>query len=171
VRNPGALKGLTAAVFIAQQASGADHQLVKRTETELAALRQVVINALGVHAAAGQAPESIVSLQEVPFQTTPVAAQVEQIQKETRVAAWLETASRYVAVVVALGVLAVFWRMLRRLKPEAVPVEMLNETSGNGPRGLSVTGPVTPELLNELIRQKPANIGAALRDWAAVKKN
>jgi hypothetical protein len=26
-------------------------------------------------------------------------------------------------------------------------------------------------LLNELIRQKPANIGVALRDWATAKKN
>jgi flagellar M-ring protein FliF len=26
---------------------------------------------------------------------------------------------------------------------------------------------VTPELLNELIRQKPANVGVALRDWVS----
>ena len=26
---------------------------------------------------------------------------------------------------------------------------------------------VTPEMLNQLIRQKPANIGTALRDWVA----
>ncbi len=26
---------------------------------------------------------------------------------------------------------------------------------------------VTPELLNDLIRQKPANIGIALRDWVS----
>ena len=26
---------------------------------------------------------------------------------------------------------------------------------------------VTPEMLNQLIRHKPANIGAALRDWVA----
>jgi flagellar M-ring protein FliF len=36
---------------------------------------------------------------------------------------------------------------------------------------MPVQGAITPELLNELIRQKPANIGVALRDWAAAKKN
>jgi flagellar M-ring protein FliF len=171
VRTPGALKNLTAAVFIAQRAPGADGQAAKRTAEELAALRQLVINALGVHAAAGQSLDNIVSLQEMPFQAAAVSAQVEQIQKETRVATWFETASRYFAVGIALAVLGLFWRMLRHQKPEAVPVEMLSEVSGTVQRGMPAQGAVTPELLNELIRQKPTNIGIALRDWAAVKKN
>ncbi len=171
VRTPGALKNLTAAVFIAQRAPGADGQAAKRTAEELAALRQLVINALGVHAAAGQSLDNIVSLQEMPFQAAAVSAQVEQIQKETRVATWFETASRYFAVGIALAVLGLFWRMLRHQKPEAVPVEMLSDASGTVQRGMPAQGAVTPELLNELIRQKPTNIGIALRDWAAVKKN
>ena len=35
-------------------------------------------------------------------------------------------------------------------------------------RSLPNSHSVTPELLNELIRQKPANVGVALRDWVAV---
>ena len=35
-------------------------------------------------------------------------------------------------------------------------------------RSLPNSNSVTPELLNELIRQKPANVGVALRDWVAV---
>jgi flagellar M-ring protein FliF len=171
VRAPGALKNLTAAVFIAQRAPGADGQAAKRTPEELTALRQLVINALGVHAAAGQSLENIVSLQEMSFQVPAISAQVAQIQKETRVATWIESASRYVAVGVALIVLALFWRMLRQQKPETVPVEMLTESRTNGQHGMPVQGTITPELLNELIRQKPANIGVALRDWATVKKN
>jgi flagellar M-ring protein FliF len=171
VRAPGAMKNLTAAVFISQRAPGADGQVVKRTADELSALRQLVINALGVHAAAGQSLDNIVSLQEMPFQIPAVSAQVAQIQKETRVATWLETGSRYVAVAIALVVLALFWRMVGRQKPEAVPVELLTESSPNGSRSMSAQGTITPELLNELIRQKPANIGVALRDWAAAKKN
>jgi flagellar M-ring protein FliF len=171
VRAPGAVKNLTAAVFVAQRAPGADGQAAKRTADELTSLRQLVINALGVHAAAGQSLDSIVSLQEMPFQVPAISAQVAQIQKETRVATWLETASRYVAVAVALAVLALFWRMLGRQKPESLPMELLTDTSVNGQRNMPVQGTITPELLNELIRQKPANIGVALRDWAAVKKN
>jgi flagellar M-ring protein FliF len=171
VRAPGAVKNLTAAVFIAQKAVGADGQAAKRTADELNALRQLVINALGVHANVGQSLDNIVSLQEMPFQLPAISAQVAQIQKETRVATWLETASRYVAVAVALAVLALFWRMLGRQKPESLPMELLTESSVNGQRSLPVQGTITPELLNELIRQKPANIGVALRDWAAAKKN
>jgi flagellar M-ring protein FliF len=171
VRAPGSVKSLTAAVFIAQRAPGADGQVVKRSADELSALRQLVINALGVHAAAGQSLDNIVSLQETTFQVPAISAQVAQIQKETRVATWLDTGSRYVAVAIALIVLAFFWRMVGRQKPEAVPVEMLTETSSNSTRGMPSQGTITPELLNELIRQKPANIGVALRDWATVKKN
>ena len=171
VRAPGALKNLTAAVFIAQRAPGADGQAAKRTPEELTALRQLVINALGVHAAAGQSLDNIVSLQEMSFQVPAISAQVAQIQKETRVATWIESASRYVAVGVALAVLALFWRMLRQQKPEPVPVELLTESHTNAQRGMPAQGAITPELLNELIRQKPANIGVALRDWATVKKN
>jgi flagellar M-ring protein FliF len=171
VRNPGTVKNLTAAVFIAQRAAAADGQVAKRTADELAALRQLVINALGVHASAGQSLDNIVSLQEMPFQIPAISAQVAQIQKETRVATWIESASRYVAVGIGLIVLGLFWKMLRSQKTEPVPVELLSEVSVSGPRGMPAQGAITPELLNELIRQKPANIGIALRDWAAAKKN
>ena len=71
----------------------------------------------------------------------------------------------------ALAVLGFFWRMLGKQKPETVPVELLTEAPSSSQRTMPMQGAVTPELLNELIRQKPANIGVALRDWAAVKKN
>ncbi|MDD2763106.1 MAG: flagellar basal-body MS-ring/collar protein FliF [Opitutaceae bacterium] len=171
VRNPGAIKSLTAAVFIAQRPPGANGQAAPRTSQELDALRQIVVNALGLRATAGQSLAGLVSLQEASFQAAPIAAQVEQIEQETRVAAWMEGASRYVALALALAVLAVFWRLLRRQKPEPLPVELLSEAAASGPRSRSLPGTITPELLNELIRQKPANIGVALRDWAAVKKN
>ena len=148
VRNPGTVKNLTAAVFIAQRAAAADGQVAKRTADELAALRQLVINALGVHASAGQSLDNIVSLQEMPFQIPAISAQVAQIQKETRVATWIESASRYVAVGIGLIVLGLFWKMLRSQKTEPVPVELLSEVSVSGPRGMPAQGAITPELLN-----------------------
>ena len=78
---------------------------------------------------------------------------------------WVEAGSRWAAVVAALGVFAYFLRLLSRQKPEAVPVEVLAlppEAMGRAlPNG---NNNVTPEMLNQLIRNKPANIGAALRD-------
>jgi flagellar M-ring protein FliF len=48
-----------------------------------------------------------------------------------------------------------------------VPVEVLTLSSNNGSHTLSNSQSITPELLNELIRQKPGNIGVALRNWVA----
>jgi flagellar M-ring protein FliF len=64
-------------------------------------------------------------------------------------------------------ILMIFWRMLNRQKPEPVPIEVLSLTPESSVRSQQKSGEITPELLNELIRQKPANIGIALRDWVA----
>jgi flagellar M-ring protein FliF len=171
VRQPGTVKGLTASVTIAERAPGPDGKAQKRSEEELRNLRSIVITALGLKAAPGQSVDSLVSLQEFPFQTEPIAEKIQQIQTETRVQGWLETGSRYLAVVVAASVLLIFWRTLKKQKIEPVPMELLAAPPDAAKRALQQNGMLSPELLNELIRQKPANIGTALRDWVAIKKN
>jgi len=178
-RNPGTVKNVTAAVFIAPRfapaptggapGQAAAPQVQKRTPQELEALRQVVINALGLKAAPGQSLDSLVSLQETEFSATIPhvggfeAAQTAQPGWQT----YAEIASRWVAVAGAALVLLVFWRLLKREKPEVVPIEAITIAPENSSRAGSASGPVTPDLLNELIRQKPANIGVALREWVA----
>jgi flagellar M-ring protein FliF len=170
-RQPGTVKNLTASVFIAERGVGADGKPLKRTADEMQALRQIVINALGLKADSGRSVDSLVSLQETAFQSEPITQQIQKIQSETRVQGWIETASRYIAIGVAAIVLLVFWRMLKKQKIEPVPMELLAEAPDATKRALQTNGGLSPELLNELIRQKPANIGTALRDWVAVKKN
>lgn len=179
VRNPGTVKNLSAAVFIAQRTTGAAAAVagapaapsapVNRTPEELNALRQIVLNALGLKAAPGQSPDTLVSLQEVPFQAVAtIPAQIEAIQNESRWMGWVEAASRWAAVGVALLVFGYFLRLLSKQKPEPVPVEVLSLPPEAMGRALpNSNGRVTPEMLNQLIRHKPANIGAALRDWVA----
>ncbi len=171
-RNPGGIKNLTAAVFVAARGPGADgNPVAPRTPAELDGLRRLVVNALGVKPAAGQNLEELVSLQESVFQPPVVDENIQRIAKETRVQGWVETASRYVAVAIALGAFFIFFRMLRSQRPEPVPVELLSAaTSGVASRN-PIGGNITPELLNELIRQKPANVGTALRDWVGTKRN
>lgn len=181
-RNPGTVKSVTAAVFIAQRAPAAPatpaapgapapaETSTKRTPEELTALRQVVLNALGLKPVLGQSLDTLVSLQEVPFQTAEqLPAQIEAIQKENRLMSWVEASSRWGAVGLALAIFVFFLRMLSRQKPEPVPVEVLSLPPEAMGRALpnSHHGSVTPEMLNQLIRHKPANIGAALRDWVA----
>jgi flagellar M-ring protein FliF len=178
-RNPGSVRNLSAAVFIAARtvpgapaAAGvapAEPQVQKRTAEELADLRQIVVNALGLKPAAGQSLDTLVSLKEMPFQSVSEAlpTQIAAIQKENRLQGWLEAGSHWGAIVLAIAVLGVFLRMLSRQKPEAVPVEVLSMTPDAASRALPNSSTITPELLNELIRQKPANVGVALRDWVA----
>jgi flagellar M-ring protein FliF len=81
---------------------------------------------------------------------------------------WVEASSHWGAVVMAVVVLGFFLRMLSKQKPEPVPVEVLSMPADSMNRTLQNGGSgVTAEMLNQLIRHKPANIGAALRDWVA----
>jgi flagellar M-ring protein FliF len=170
-RQAGTIRNLTASVFIAERAPGADGKANHRTAEEISALKAVVVNALGLKAAGNQTLDSMVSLQEMPFQVEPVSQQIQKIQSETRVQGWIETASRYVGVVIAGLVLLVFWKMLKKQAVEPVPMELLTEPAETSKRAITTNGALSPELLTELIRQKPANIGTALRDWVAIKKN
>ncbi len=174
-RNPGSIKSLTAAVFIAPRAvapgSAPGTAPEKRTAEELNGLRQVVINALGLKAAPGQSMDSIVTLEEMPFVGEPVAQEVQAMQSQGRWMEWLEIARRWSGVVVGAGALLLFLRMLSRQKAEPIPVEVLALPPDAAARALPSSSAVTPDALNELIRQRPANIGAALRDWVATNKN
>jgi len=169
-RTPGAIRQVTAAVLVAPRPAAAGAEPLRRTPDELTALRQVVINALGLRAGGGQAPEALVTVQEVPFSVATGASTA--AAGEASGPAWLEHAGRWVAVAAAVGVLLLFFRLLARQKPETVPVEFLALPPDAGARSLPKGGAVTPDMLNELIRQKPANIGTALRDWVgAPSKN
>jgi flagellar M-ring protein FliF len=178
-RNPGSIKSVTAAVFVAPRlappVAGPDGKVAvdaqpteqKRAPEELNALRQVVVNALGLKLSPGQTLESMVALQEMPFMVTPVSQQIQAIQTENRVQGWIEVASKWSAVLGAGIVLLIFLRVLSKQKPEPVPVEVLSMPPEMAARTLQNGSAVTPEMLNQLIRQKPANIGTALRDWVA----
>lgn len=178
-RNPGSIKNVTAAVLVAQRPSVVPANAAPpaegapapqpvpqpRSAEELNALRQVVVNALGLKPEPGQPLDTIVTLQEVAFATEPVTEQIQAIQAENKWQGWIEAASRWSAVAGAALVLLVFLRLLSRQKPEPVPVEVLAMPPELAARSLQAGNAVTPEMLNELIRQKPANIGTALRDW------
>ena len=170
-RAPGAIRGLTAAVFVAARPPGADGVVVPRTPEEIESLRRIVVNALGVKLAPGRRIEELVSLQETPFHVPPVDERVERIGQEMRWQGWIQSATSYVAVAVALAAFFIFYRVLRRQHPEPVPVELLTVAPVTSGRNGAGAGTFTPELLNELIRQKPDNIGTVLRDWMAAKRN
>ena len=171
-RNPGSIRSVSAAVFVASRPPEADGTpAAPRTPQELESLRNIVVTALGLSALTNGAGAEQVSLQEMPFQPLEIADEIVQLQQETRIQSWVEVALRYVSVGIALIVLWLFFRMIRRQRVEALPVEMiLAEAEAAGSRA-AAPNELTPEILNDLIRQKPANVGTALRDWVGDGKN
>jgi flagellar M-ring protein FliF len=80
---------------------------------------------------------------------------------------------------IAAIVFGIFFFMLRRAKPEEVSFELVDDSTLPLPQA-ALPGvndeenaflpaakqlKVSPELLNSLIRQKPENVGATLREW------
>jgi flagellar M-ring protein FliF len=176
-RNPGSIKSVTAAVFIAPRpalpaVAGAPAQApAPRTPAELNALRQVVINALGLKPQPGESLDSVVTLEELPFAAATALPELQAISSQGKWMDYVEAARRWTGVVVAGAALLLFLRLLSRQKAEPVPVEVLALPPEAATRALPSSGNVTAESLNELIRQRPANIGAALRDWVAAPRN
>lgn len=152
VRAPGSVTRISAAVFVAAKAQ-------PRKPEELEALRKMVVNALGVKAESAKDVDKIVTLQETPFETevTPKPGVSDMVYNNS------DLIRNGVACVIALGVLALFLRMLKRTQPDTIPMELLQPKKLNG--GLGKGAEISADMLNDLIRQKPANVGAALRGW------
>jgi flagellar M-ring protein FliF len=163
VKNPGAVTRVTAAVFLATRPAAAGAAPVPRTPEELNVLRQMVVNALGISGAAAQAQNAAVSVQEVAF---PAAVEPAGMAAD-KFAGYVETARPVGAVLLGALFFFVFLRLLKKTKPERLDFEVVNGAGALDQQGmLSMrTHKVSPELLNDLIRQKPENVGATLRDW------
>ena len=114
----------------------------------------------------------MVTVEEMPFSDSPKEAQgiMETLSRHTGVL------GDAVSVLVALVLFGAFVRMLRRTKPDDIPMEMLYAPSEGGTLGSGEEGsgsgtgsdqiqPVTVDLINDMIRRKPENVGAALRNW------
>jgi len=145
----------------------------KLREDRKSMLRGVVANALGV---AQKDIKSNVSIEEMPFQSTPKEEQG-MVELLTRNSDLLRDAG---AILVAVILFVAFMRMLKRTKPDEIPMEMLTaqaETEamqalpggrsggGSAGSGLTMPQPITVDLINDMIRRKPENVGAALRSW------
>jgi flagellar M-ring protein FliF len=179
VKAPGSVSRLTAAVVVAPDPLNAQEKdpkkAEKKTEERKTMLRGMVANALGVKGTEEEL-KRVVSIEEMPFSDIPVAEQgvLDMISRNTDL---LRDAG---AVLVAVLLFGAFVRMLRRTKPDEIPMEMLTaqtetEAVGTLPGGQSSSfappQPVTVDLINDMIRRKPENIGAALRNWMETDKS
>ncbi|MHC1769686.1 MAG: flagellar basal-body MS-ring/collar protein FliF [Verrucomicrobiia bacterium] len=182
IQNAGGIKRLSAAVFVAAQVTvqGTNRVVTPRTPEELQKLRRIVQSALGIQESDPLRQDGI-TVEEMPFNEQPVAEVSRQLDTDRRQLFWWGLAKNVSYPLVSLGVLALFWRTFRRTPVNEIPIgipltDFTPAGGGNGHRlgtpvaagkGKSIPGAITPETLNQLIREKPADVSQALRLWMA----
>lgn len=167
VQNPGSVKRLTASLLVAKRSDMVDGKVqpVSRSAEELEDLREVVISALGIELGAGQQSSDFVTVKEMTFAADPFQDHGELLKNDAQIERWIELGKNGVGAVLGIGVIIFFLQMLKKFKPEKISIEVLQPEQMLQSRKMEDTSVVTPEMLNELIRQKPANIGVSLRSW------
>lgn len=166
-KNPGSITRITAAVFLKPPtAKEGAAQAAPRTPEETSKLRQMVANALGVTARTSEELDRMVSITELPFAHVATAS----IAPESGFSSLREFLGPGAALLLASAVFLVFFRAIHKTKPEQITFELIEDDSPQLhllPQ--TKDHKISPELLNDLIRQKPENVSATIREWLSAK--
>ncbi len=171
----GNIKHISSAVFIAQRFEGAgtDRKLVPRTPEELEKIRRIVHSALGIQQNADPNTPDDITVEEMAFNDQTGKELVQQFEKQQKWQFWVDWAQKLIYPALALGVIFMFWRLFRRTQNDEIRLAP-NSGNGNGhlsKSSLSNRGVVTVEVLNQLIRENPANMSQAVRSWLTRGQN
>ncbi|HEX4119650.1 MAG TPA: flagellar basal-body MS-ring/collar protein FliF [Verrucomicrobiae bacterium] len=174
VQAAGSIKRLSTAVFIAQRfdGTGADRKAVPRTPEELEKLRHIVQSAIGIRDSGDPDRKDEITLEEIPFNDQPATEITQQLDTQEKRQYWVGLAQKAVYPALAVGALLLFWTLWRKTAKDEIPVNIpLTNGHGNGngnghSRGNN-PGIVTVEVLNQLIRENPANMTQAVKNWLA----
>jgi len=166
VQAAGGIKRVTAAVFIAQrfEGKGAERKAMPRTPEEMKKIGDIVRSALGLVEKGDPTRTDEIALEEMPFNDQPATELSEQLVQQEKHQVWLDLAQKGVYPALAVGVLFLFLRLWQKTAKDEIPI-VIPATNGNGHRKPSHGGIVTVEVLNQLIRENPANMTQAVRSW------
>ncbi len=176
VQAAGGIKRLDASVTVAaqMQGTGDDRKIVPRSPEDLKKLQDIVANAVGIDTTRGDT----IALEELPFNNDFATEVTKELNQQQKTDFWWTLARN--SVYPALGIVALMI-LLRLFKstpvqeiPIGVPVGRLiakhnGNGNGNGHGKLGEFEPqpgvVTVDVLNRLIKENPANMTQAIRDW------
>lgn len=174
VQTAGGIKRLAASVTVAaqMQGTGDDRKVAPRSPEDLKKLQDIVVGAVGIDTTRGDT----IALAELPFNNDFATEVTEELDRQQKTDFWWALARN--SIYPALGFLALFI-LLRLFKstpiqeiPIGVPVGRLiakHNGNGNGHGKFGEFEPqpgvVTVEVLNRLIKENPANMTQAIRDW------
>lgn len=158
IRNPGAIKEISAAVFIAKRykEEGDKNIEIPRTQEELRMLQKMVANILGIK------DDSLerVSIQEADFTNTYKPMDISWLDKGEKI---VDLSKPLVASLSALIIFFIFLKMLKKYKPEFKSNSSKNDYALSALQSLNHKP--TPDILNQMIKQKPEHVGEALKNW------
>ena len=109
-----------------------------------------------------------VSVKEVVFQDTSISGIGGDAlnQFDQMVEKYGHHLKTLLGIVLAVAMFIIFLRMLKKFKPNEAEVQVLDEDDQQLLAGTRSLGSgLTPELLNDLIQEKPDNVGTALRRY------
>jgi flagellar M-ring protein FliF len=159
VQEPGAIVGRSAAVLIAKGET-------PKTPAEIEVIKESVVNAIGAR------------FDDLDLTTHVTVHEVEFLESSTfgvgdTIGQWQSLVDTYGPILktllgplLALVMFIVFLRMFKKFRPSEAEVQVLDEDDQQLLAGTRSLGSgLTPELLNDLIQEKPDNVGTALRRY------
>lgn len=169
VQEPGSIISRSVAVLIKKGESA-------RTTEDINIIREAVINAVGARFNLDESGKLVavgdllthVSINEVVFQDSSMGGfGGDATDKfEEFINKYGSHGKTLVGVILAVTMFIVFLRMLKKFKPNEAEVQVLDEDDQQLLAGTRSLGSgLTPELLNDLIQEKPDNVGTALRRY------
>jgi flagellar M-ring protein FliF len=168
----GGVKRISSAVFIAQrfEGKGTDRKAVPRTPKELDDLKSIVKSSLGIQENDPTRKDEL-TLEETPFNDQTATEITQQFEEQNKRQVWFDLAQKLMYPALALGIIFMFWRMVKNTKVEEIPLGVpIGNGNGNGNGHYGAPGApgsrmVTVDVLNQLIRENPANMTQAVRTW------
>jgi flagellar biosynthesis/type III secretory pathway M-ring protein FliF/YscJ len=138
---------------------------VTRTPEEIDKLRKLVQSALGLQLGGDANRKDEITLEEMPFNDGFNVEVAQQIDKQQKVTMWWDIGKNVGYVLLALGLLFILLRAVKTTPAEQINITAAPGRSSAHGNGNGREGVVTAEVLNQLIRENPANMNHAVRTW------
>jgi len=183
IQAAGGIKRLSAAVTVAAQVdgTGATRKVVPRSPEEIEKLRRIVAGAVGIQTGNENTRGDLITLEELPFNDQFASEVTRNLEQQTKQDYWWSLAGTAVYPTLGLVALVVLLRLFKKTPLQEIPPSMLagqfhgaarqGNGHGNG-QALVLSkaraeepGVVTVEVLNRLIKENPANMTQAIREW------
>jgi flagellar M-ring protein FliF len=176
VQAAGGIKKLDASVTVAAQfqGTGDDRKIVPRSPEDLKKLQDIVSSAVGIDTTRGDT----IALEELPFNNDFADNITKELDQQQKTDFWVTLARN--SVYPALGILAliILLRLFKSTPVQEIPIgvpvgRLIAKQNGNGNGNghgkygefEPPPGVVTVDVLNRLIKENPANMTQAIRDW------